>query len=632
MKSENTWIFDKAPASGSRQGGDPAFHAFEHNIETFTREVLQNSNDQRIKGSSKPVEVTFELINLSGRALKSFKKNIDWAKIRKHFSSVLETKEGRQELEDHIKRIKNKQELLLLKISDYQTQGLQGAESGEDSNFTALCKDKLYSHKDSESAGGTYGLGKSVLWGFSGLSTVLFNSYLSQETKGKTSPRIIGRAELPSHQMKGDWYNGSGWFGSKSEVEGGLRAESVWGDDAENLAKKTHLDRDPEPGTTILIPGFTDPTSSSEKSQQEYINEINRATCKYFWPSMLEGAPKLRVNFKNGNGKTAVNPAEEKDTAPFIDCYESFLTGAYQEKLEEPGDIVCKDIEVDIPDKVGGSTAKTSATLCVRLAPEDSTSGLVNNIAYFRGSGMVVKYKNPRTSISARPFHAVVITGVARDLDNPSKGDRDLEEFLRAAEPPAHQDWKSTKKLKNKYKRGYSKALRVMKNEIKDELSEIIRPEIGHGEEGPDKLRKRFDIFSKGSRSGGKGGPERPKEKISVRNFDSEFIRDEGRWIIGGLIGVEGNDHEGWEVELNAITLGEDGSKQQEVPFNSIETDKDKVMSKIEGETAVFAANDGTSETNINILTKPVVDLENESIEEVGELYIELEGRVFREE
>lgn len=632
MKSDKTWVFDEAPASGSRQGGDPAFHAFEHNIEVFTREVLQNSNDQRIKNTSKPVEVSFELIKLSGRDLKSFKKNIDWGKIEKHFTSVLETKEQHQELKNHIKHIKNKRELLLLNISDYHTQGLQGAESGEDSNFTALCKDKLYSHKDSESAGGTYGLGKSVLWGFSGLSTVLFSSYLSQEPQGKTSPRIIGRAELPSHQIKGDWYNGSGWFGSKSKVEGGFRAESVWGSNAEDLAKKIYLDRDPKPGTTILIPGFTDPTSSSEKSQQEYINEINRATCKYFWPSMLEGAPKLRVNFKRGNGKIPVKPAENKDTAPFIECYESFLTGTYQDKLEEPGDVVCKDIDVEIPDKVDGTTAKSSAALCVRLAQEDSASGLVNQVAYFRGSGMVVKYKNPRTSISARPFHAVVITGIAKDLDNPSKGDRDIEEFLRAAEPPAHQDWKSTKKLKNKYKTGYSKALRVMKNDIKDELSGIIRPEIEYGEEGPDKLRKRFKIFNKGSRSGGKGGPERPKEKISVRNFDSEFIRDEGRWIISGMIGIEGKGHEGWKVELNAVILGEDGSKQQKVPFNSLDSDEEKVVSELDGETAIFTAKDGASETNITILTKPVVNLETEALEEVGELYIELEGRVFKEE
>ena len=61
-------------------------------------------------------------------------------------------------------------------------------DSGE-SHFRALCKDVLFSHKRSESAGGSYGLGKSVLWTFSGLTTVIFNSVPKDVPKGTASLR-----------------------------------------------------------------------------------------------------------------------------------------------------------------------------------------------------------------------------------------------------------------------------------------------------------------------------------------------------------------------------------------------------------------------------------------------------------
>ncbi|MCH7551401.1 MAG: ankyrin repeat domain-containing protein, partial [Proteobacteria bacterium] len=119
------------------------------------------------------------------------------------------------------------------------TGDVTGDELDGDSHFRALCKDTLYSHKQSEGAGGSYGVGKSVLWAFSGLSTVLFNSVLSKDPRGFRSPRLIGRAELPSHGVSDEsWYSGPGWFGIRADVTGGARAESVWADAAALLASE----------------------------------------------------------------------------------------------------------------------------------------------------------------------------------------------------------------------------------------------------------------------------------------------------------------------------------------------------------------------------------------------------------
>jgi hypothetical protein len=56
--------------------------------------------------------------------------------------------------------------------------------------------DEIPSATTDSAAGGSYGLGKSVLWSFSGLSTVLFNSILLEEPLGRRSPRLIGHTEL----------------------------------------------------------------------------------------------------------------------------------------------------------------------------------------------------------------------------------------------------------------------------------------------------------------------------------------------------------------------------------------------------------------------------------------------------
>lgn len=631
MSSNSLWVFDHTSASGSRQGGDPAFHAFEHNLETFTREVLQNSSDQRIQDLPKPVEVHFEFIELSGKDLSQFKQHVNWSNLKAHLESVGNSN-SIEELTWFVNEIDSNGHLLLLKISDFHTQGLEGSESGEDSNFTALCKDKLYSHKDIDSAGGTYGLGKSVLWGFSGISTVLFNSYIYRGEGKGDSPRIIGRAELPSHQIDGEWFTGSGWFGKPKENERGKRAESVWREEAENLERKVVLGREADYGTTILILGFMDPTSSEEEAIENYLNQIEKAGVKFFWPSMLQGDKKLVVTSQVEGSTNEANPYRDPDILPFLKCYEDYLKSSYKEELDEPGDIVCKKIPVEIPDKKNGSKTKDgSVALCVQLAKETSTLKLLNNIAYFRGSQMVTKYRTKRTSLSARPFHAIVIAGVARSPDSPTKADKDLEEFLRAAEPPAHGDWKSTSKLKDKYERGYAKAISELKEGVNSELVKLIRPKLEHGEEGPDRLRKRFKLFKKGSGRQGSGGPERPREKISVERFNSSFDPEENRWIIDGSVSLDGisTDHGDWKIKIAAFSLGEDGSRQQHIPFNYLETDREEVSTKEDERYFVITIDRDIYNIDLTLETQPVIKKGAEAQEEVGELFVDLKGEVF---
>ncbi len=246
--SDVRWVFDELPPSGARRGGNPSEHAFRRDLESLVREVVQNANDQSVAWP----RIGFRLRCLEGEALERYLRAIRFDTLEPHLEGASRARGGAA-LSDFLEGLRRENRALVLDVEDRGTKGLVGHESEGESHFRALCKDTLYSHKSSEAAGGSYGLGKSVLWTFSGLSTVLFNSVLLETLDGQESPRLIGRTELPSHATEdGTWYTGSGWFGRVAKVRGrGTRAESVWGDEARGAAEALRIDRDPDhTGTT----------------------------------------------------------------------------------------------------------------------------------------------------------------------------------------------------------------------------------------------------------------------------------------------------------------------------------------------------------------------------------------------
>lgn len=493
MAEQATWIFDEVPPSGTRRGGNPSEHAFEHDLDTFVREVLQNSNDVIVDA---PVEVDFKFLELEGEKLAEFLDILGWDELHRHLDAAAATESGGN-LEQQLEGLTERDRLRLLIIEDRNTEGLTGAEAGESSNFTALCKDTLYSHKgENTSAGGTHGLGKSVHWSFSGLSTVVFNSILYEDEEHE-SPRLIGRAELPSHELDDGWYTGSGWFGRPTALESGdHRAESVWNGKASELATKLQLTRDGN-GTSVMIAGFRDPTRSEERSMKGSAEAIRAASAKYFWPALMSNNPRLSVSAGIANDEQPLVLSEYEELSNFVDCYHASLENEAGDTLEKPGDIVTREIDVEIPpkqDEQEGTTA--TATLAVRLAQEDS-GNLLNCVAPFRRAGMVIDYwDRSRVAVNARPFHAALICGEARNLSNSTKADSALEEFLRLAEPPAHDDWQSTEKLRETYKQGYAKAIKQLKTAVRDELAELTTPETSGSERGPDRTGSVVDFPS----------------------------------------------------------------------------------------------------------------------------------------
>jgi hypothetical protein len=427
-----------------------------------TPSAASDSCNQRISAP----EVHFRFVELVGEKLQTFLQAIAWRSLEPHLRAAAATRGGRN-LKPFLEDFDRRQKLVVLVVEDRHTVGLTGDELDGDSHFRALCKDTLFTHKQSDRAGGSYGLGKSVLWTFSGLSLVLFNSNLSTEAKGKTSPRLFGRIELPMHEIgrtaRGSRasFSGSGWFGRHVRSVDGERAESVWGQRAEELAVALGFPRRDEPGTSLAIVGFRDPTSDVDRSIAELAADIRGAIEQDFWPALVKPGEPLTVWMAADRVGPLLPDRDLALVRPFIECYRGRTST--RTSLESAGDVVVREIEIDVPGRTDGAKpVKGTVRLCVRLYFDDerTTHERQGHIAWFRGPGMVVMYTDRRRlALGVRPFHAVVACGDSRAPEAPTESDVAVERFLRAAEPLGHDIWESTASLKADYKRGYATPL-----------------------------------------------------------------------------------------------------------------------------------------------------------------------------
>ena len=106
---------------------------------------------------------------------------MDWEELERHLHGVVEQSfNGCERFKRELKELNaTNRGFRLLRISDSGTRGLTGPETGADGNFASLCRNKLTNTQTS--GGGSYGLGKVVLWTHSGIGATLFFSELSEE-------------------------------------------------------------------------------------------------------------------------------------------------------------------------------------------------------------------------------------------------------------------------------------------------------------------------------------------------------------------------------------------------------------------------------------------------------------------
>jgi len=491
------WIFDPPPPSGARKGGLANAQIFDPDIDSFVREVLQNARDQKID-TAESVSVRFALKEFTGPDFVGLLEAMGWAELEPHINGAAE--QGgitiRQRLEDGLAQLDGGT-LRVMLIEDRGTRGLTGGEDEEHGNFNALCRHELVTSADRRDSGGSFGVGKSVLWRFSNLSTVIFGSWLD----GEDQMRFFGRSLLPWHETHDGAWEGSGWLGLPQDAKGGARAVSLLGEEAEDLAMSCQVAREPgDSGTSILVVGFDEPTLEEEPAVDELCGLVVESAARWFWPALQAGQMEVLVEgWENDEEVFAkhVHPALP-ETAPFVEAE----TGAPEvdETLDGPGEILEREITLSVPEQkhrpghIDDPRPAVDAPLRLRVRmAESGEADHQNTVALRRGTGMVVDYHEIRQRSGLDlSFHAVLDAGTAQGDTEANKA---AEEFLRAAEPPAHREWTHrTERVKAEYKTGAKGALDGLFGEIERVIRDLAKVEEIESDEGPEALRKLFPL------------------------------------------------------------------------------------------------------------------------------------------
>ncbi|WP_367176775.1 hypothetical protein [Haloarcula rubripromontorii] len=591
------WWFEEVPCGRSRKQGLIQKKTFSRDLDTFVREVLQNSTDAR-EDSGKPVQVSFRLHEFNDRS--AFEEALRWDDLYGHVKAGGKDQDGHG-LTDYVDYLEGDGTFRILIIEEKNAKGIQGNEEDQDSDYAALIRDPGASNKGG-STGGRHGLGSTLLWVASGFQTVLFNSTLAKEMEDQTSPRLVGRCFIPTHELsEGECYANDGWFGADSgmEREELQRPESIWGDAASGLAENLEMGRPNSSGTTIMIPGFRDPSDPAmddQPSPEELCQEFEEATADYFWPAIRAGDLEVHIDMCGHSAELTKDTIKDhKGIAPFVACYDQMREAP--DSFKGPGTVAKTDEEYTIVSKKedeceDGEDYPTPSegyvTIAARKANPSDTEGppseRLGEVAMFRGPGMVVKYKSGHYLGHSGKYHALLAAGKACTPSGESheRDDEAIDDFLAMSEPPMHDRWygKKNDELKAKYEHGAKGpaddlSTKILRNGLSKILYNQSRQAGSLTRPGRDILPKTRSDLTKNERN----KPPRPTiPPLFDWKIEDEVVGD--RWEFTGSIGpnterkqIADNSVEGWEVTFEIVALFEDNREANTVVIENVDAE-----------------------------------------------------------
>lgn len=437
-------------------------------IETFkgnpwsslAREVIQNSLDAGLPDSERPVEVHFSLHRLPAELFPG----------REEFAGVLEAcrdywrgSSKTKSFFDRAIEVMRKPEIPVLKVSDYNTTGLTGSDEEHGSNWHKLIKSVGTSDKSGR-AGGSYGIGKHAPFACSMLRTVF---YATKDIEGLQA--FQGVARLVTHlDEQGRPTQGTGYYGIKD------RNRLIT-----DMSRVDPFFRRSEVGTDLFIFGFSE--------VPDWQARIIRSAIENFFVAVLDGNLVVRVGDVLISRETLSGLIDE-----YISQDPECLAGKYCEVLLSPHSRrFAKDGFVG------------SGTLELIVLPKKD---FPKKVAMVRATGMKIFDKGH--------FHTPLkFAGVLL-----AKGD-ELNEFLRALEPPGHDAWQPERYEDDEaYARKKLKELYMWINDCVRELSRLTEAEEvdveGMSQYLPDDLDEEAPMEPEGD---AEGVPSSPREVDVVR-------------------------------------------------------------------------------------------------------------------
>lgn len=234
------WYFPYGKDIEPESVNNARIETFKDNIlGSLSREICQNSLDAAL-GEGKPVKIIFEEKEIDTNRIpdiKSFKEEIiPYSRI------TWENDVNAQKFLDTYEAILNSNKIKVLKISDYNTTGL------EEGNWESLIEKAGTSVKNDISSAGSFGIGKAAPFASSDLRMVFYSTRLkSGEEKSMGVSKFISYDRLDGMTTQGVGYLG------ETEKE------------PMKTQKTFEFDKRIECGTDIYIVGFNQKKGWSKK-------------------------------------------------------------------------------------------------------------------------------------------------------------------------------------------------------------------------------------------------------------------------------------------------------------------------------------------------------------------------------
>lgn len=399
-------------------------------IDSLTREICQNSLDA-VKNQTQPVVVEFKHFRIQTSQFPELKQ------LRNSFERCQATWEGKNEKsEEFIQsglKLMNQPKLDFLRISDFNTKGLEGAKEGEiGSPWSSLVKESGSSNKG-DSSGGSFGIGKSAPFLNSKLRTLFYASL------DKTSYQsYIGVSNIMSYITQDKKTTlGSGYY-TKDNDSRAIPGEFILD---ESFERK-------ETGTDVYVSAFY-PQEDWEKEMKESV--LHNFFIPVFNKELVVNINGFEITNQNiGQLIEDLNNRLEKNR--ILKSYFSLLTSDQVVRLKYPA----KNYKGKISFEEG------EAELLL-LKGED----LNRRVLMTRKTGMrLFEQKNISGSIS--------FTGLLR-----IKG-KNMNLIFKDMENPAHTEWAPNRyekdpKLATKI---YADLRKFIRDTVKDLFQETVTDEM----------------------------------------------------------------------------------------------------------------------------------------------------------
>ncbi|MFC0300530.1 hypothetical protein ACFFIS_06820 [Virgibacillus soli] len=397
-------------------------------LESLTREICQNSLDA-VRDKTKPVIVEFKGFTTHTNNFPNHKELLNV------FRDCRVTWQGRnKQSEDFIEdavQILQKDKMQFLRISDFNTKGLEGAKDAElGSAWSSLVKEAGSSNKD-ESSGGSFGIGKSAPFLNSKLRTIFYSSF---DTTGYESH--IGVANILSYQKPDNRVTTGTGFYTNSEY-----STAIYG----------QLPLDPsftrtETGTDIYITAF--------EPVQDWQEEIKKSVLLNFFMTVFQHKLIVRINDLEINSDNIAELIEALD-----DTEDNRVLKNYFSLLTSP-----QTIQISYPaQKYKDITFKEGEAVLYLLNGED----LNRRVLMTRKTGMRI-YEQNRISGSISFTGLLTITGT------------NMNNIFKQMENPAHNEWSPERFEKDPRlaKKIFADLRKFMREAVRNQFQEKIDDEM----------------------------------------------------------------------------------------------------------------------------------------------------------